>query len=244
VLVCGYRHYIARIADGVGIDLDPMLQNVEAIVTTYSYEHPNGESPLSVALKQNSGKTAAQKSRDAGPWIMTVPDAEVDPSVQAVYRTWQAELGLVPNLLRALSLHPRALCATDAFRKGVTFGASGLGLRRENLIAMTVADINDSPYFLAWHGELLRRELGSREAVMQMRDWRSSGLERADEQMLSFAEKLTLDEGRMNQADADALRAVGFTDPLILDIIVEVAYLNCFTRIANALGVPVDADWR
>jgi uncharacterized peroxidase-related enzyme len=93
---------------------------------------------------------------------------------------------------------------------------------------------------LAWHGELLRRELGSQEAAMRLRDWRTAGLEPAEEQMLSFAEKLTLDEGRMNQSDADALRAVGFTDPLILDVIVEVAYLNCFTRIANALGVPAD----
>ena len=80
--------------------------------------------------------------------------------------------------------------------------------------------------------------------MLAVKNWRSSGLERADEQMLSFAEKLTLDEGRMNQADADALRAVGFTDSLILDVIVEVAYLNCFTRIANALGVPVDTEWR
>ncbi|MBI3300842.1 MAG: peroxidase-related enzyme [Deltaproteobacteria bacterium] len=244
VLICGYRHYIARIADGVGIDLDPMMQTVKDIVTTYSYEHVSGESPLAAALKQSAGKATPLEGTTSGPWIATVPDAEVDPSVQAVYRAWQGEFGVVPNLLRALSFHPKALCTADAFRKGVTFGGSGLGMRRENLIALTAADINRSPYFLAWHGELLRRELGSRDAAIRMRDWRNAGLERAEEQMLSFAEKLTLDEGRMNQDDADALRAVGFTDPLILDVIVEVAYLNCFTRIANALGVPVDAEWR
>lgn len=241
VLISGYRHYIARIADGVGIELDPMMQTVNDIVTTYSYGEDSGESPLTLAQQQRRDSPPLRKDYDSGPWIATVPDAEVDPSVREVYHAWQAEFGIVPNLARALSLHPKALCTADAFRKGVTFGGSGLGRRRENLIALTVADINRSPYFLAWHGELLYRELGSRVAVARLRDWRNAGLEQAEEQMLRFAEKLTLDEGRMNQDDTDALRAVGFTDPLILDVIVEVAYLNCFTRIANALGVPVDA---
>lgn len=240
VLICGYRHFIARIADGAGIELDPVMQAVPDIVTTYSYEDVRGESPLTVAHRRNTGIPPSLAGNTAGPWIATVPDAEVDPAVQSVYQAWQAEAGFVPNLLRALSLHPQALCATDAFRKGVTFGGSGLGKRREHLIALTVADINCSPYFLAWHSELLRQELGARAAVERLRNWRDAGLDRAEEQMLSFAEKLTLDEGRMNQSDVDALRAVGFTDPLILDIIVEVAYVNCFTRIANALGVPVD----
>lgn len=240
VLICGYRHFIARIADGVGIELDPVMQVVPDIVTTYSYEDVGGESPLTVAHRRNTGIPSSLTGNTAGPWITTVPDAEVDPAAQSVYQAWQAEFGFVPNLLRALSLHPQALCATDAFRKGVTFGGSELGRRRENLIALTVADINRSRYFLTWHSELLLQELGAREAVERLRNWRDAGLDWAEEQMLSFAEKLTLDEGRMNQSDVDALRAVGFTDPLILDLIAEVAYLNCFTRIVNALGVPVD----
>lgn len=240
VLICGYRHFIARIADGVGIELDPVIQAVPDIVTTYSYEDVHGDSPLTVAYGRNTGIPPSLASNTAGPWIATVPDAEVDPAVQSVYQAWQAEAGFVPNLLRALSLHPHALCATDAFRKAVTFGGSGLGRHRENLIALTVADINRSPYFLVWHSKLLRQELEAQEAVERLRNWRDAGLDQAEEHMLSFAEKLTLDEGRMNQSDVDALRAVGFTDPLILDLIVEVAYVNCFTRIANALGVPVD----
>lgn len=244
VLICGYRHFIARIADGVGIELDPVMQVMPDIVTTYSYEAVSGESPLTVAYRRNTGMPPAIAGTAAGPWVATVPDAEVDPAVQSVYQAWQAEFGFVPNLLRALSLHPQALCATDAFRKAVTFGGSGLGKHRENLVALTVADMNRSPYFLAWHSELLRREIGTREAVERLRNWRKAGLDQAEEHILSFAEKLTLDEGRLNQRDVDALRAVGLTDPLILDLIVEVAYLNCFTRIANALGVPVDAAMR
>jgi uncharacterized peroxidase-related enzyme len=240
VLVGGYRHFIARIADGTGIELKSGIH--PDIVKAYSYEVTAGEGALTGGLAgSTTGNPSELTNSPDSPWIKTVPDAEVETDIRTVYLDWQDKFGFVPNLLRALSLHPKALCAAGAFWQGIMFGASGLGRRKENLIALIVADINYSPYFQAWHRELLRREWGSRKAVERLqKNWRDAGLDRAEEQMLTFAEKLTLDEGRVNQSDIEALRGVGFTDPLILDMIVEVAYLNCFTRIANALGILVE----
>jgi alkylhydroperoxidase family enzyme len=57
---------------------------------------------------------------------------------------------------------------------------------------------------------------------------------------LSFALKLVEHRGQVAGADFDALRAAGFDDGQIVEIIAHVA-LNLFTNYVNiALDVPVD----
>ena len=58
--------------------------------------------------------------------------------------------------------------------------------------------------------------------------------------MLGYAIKLTTDPGEMNEADVDNLRAVGFTDRDILDIVEVVSYYAYVNRIADGLGVSVE----
>ena len=60
--------------------------------------------------------------------------------------------------------------------------------------------------------------------------------------MLDYAVKLTLTPAVMERADVEALRAVGFTDRDILDIVEVTAYYAYANRIADGLGVPLE-DW-
>ena len=58
--------------------------------------------------------------------------------------------------------------------------------------------------------------------------------------MLTFAVKLTKTPGAMADADVDALRAAGFSDRDILDIVEVVGYYAYANRIADGLGIETE----
>ena len=60
--------------------------------------------------------------------------------------------------------------------------------------------------------------------------------------MLDYAVKLTHRPGEMVADDVAALRAVGFSDRDILDIVEVTAYYAYANRIADGLGVPTE-EW-
>lgn len=61
--------------------------------------------------------------------------------------------------------------------------------------------------------------------------------------MLYYTAKLTKSPWDMEEADVDALRAAGFSDRAILDIAQVVAYYAYVNRIADGLGVSLEAYW-
>lgn len=60
--------------------------------------------------------------------------------------------------------------------------------------------------------------------------------------MLEYAEKLALEPAQIRQADVDALRAVGFSDRAISDIVQTVAYFSYINRVAHGLGVDLEPE--
>ncbi len=58
--------------------------------------------------------------------------------------------------------------------------------------------------------------------------------------MLSFAVKLTVTPGAMNDADVNSLRTAGFSDRDILDIVEVVGYYAYANRIADGLGIDTE----
>jgi uncharacterized peroxidase-related enzyme len=91
------------------------------------------------------------------------------------------------------------------------------------------------------HRRGLRRLLKDDALVAAVEaDWSSAAVSDKRRAMLGYAIKLTTEPGEMNEADIDNLRAVGFTDRDILDIVEVVSYYAYVNRIADALGVPVE----
>jgi uncharacterized peroxidase-related enzyme len=65
--------------------------------------------------------------------------------------------------------------------------------------------------------------------------------------MLRFVDKLTQASASMTREDVAELRAAGFTDVQVLEIVQLAAWFNFMTRVADALGVEVEpwrAEWR
>ncbi len=61
--------------------------------------------------------------------------------------------------------------------------------------------------------------------------------------MLDYAVKLTLTPGKMGEGDVERLREVGFHQAAILDICQVVSYYNYVNRMADGLGVELEARW-
>ena len=59
--------------------------------------------------------------------------------------------------------------------------------------------------------------------------------------MLEFGEEITLTPGKMTQENVTLLRGHGFTDRDILSIVLAAAYRNYIVRVADALGVELNA---
>jgi alkylhydroperoxidase family enzyme len=79
-------------------------------------------------------------------FISTVAAHEATGYLKQGYDYWQDKLGQVPNVVRAVSLRPESLRVSDDFRNSVTFGASNLGRRREELIATLISDLVQCHY--------------------------------------------------------------------------------------------------
>ena len=61
--------------------------------------------------------------------------------------------------------------------------------------------------------------------------------------MLDYAVKLTRSPAGITSEDVGALRAAGFDDTAILDICQVTSYYNYVNRLADGLGVELEAHW-
>jgi uncharacterized peroxidase-related enzyme len=93
------------------------------------------------------------------------------------------------------------------------------------------------------HGAGLLRLTKNKELVGTLSagaDW--PGLSAADRAMLSYARKLTTDIAGMGVGDVQKLRQLGFSDRQILEINLAAAYMNFVNRVAEGLGVELEAS--
>ncbi|KQV48530.1 carboxymuconolactone decarboxylase [Pelomonas sp. Root1217] len=144
--------------------------------------------------------------------------------------------GATPNMFRAVANSPAALQAMWSF-----FGALGGGAIPAKLgeqIAVAVADRNACEYCLAAH-TALGRKAGATSGEMSAAQVGESA-DPAAAAALRFALQLVEGRGQVGDADVAALRAAGFGDGQIVEILAHVA-LNLFTNYVNvAFAVPVD----
>ena len=72
-------------------------------------------------------------------------------------------------------------------------------------------------------------------------DWRTASLAEPDRAMLEYVSRLTLEPWAVTRDDVEALREAGFGDAAILDICQVAAYFAFVNRLADGLGVELEA---
>lgn len=168
--------------------------------------------------------------------LSTLNPAAVSPDRKAVLDQIQAAFGATPNMFKTVAHSAAALKSMWG-----SFGALGAGVIAPKLgeqIAVAVADRNGCNYCLAAHTALGRNAGASADEMADAQIGESADPKTAA--ALRFALKLVDRRGQVNEADVQSLRAAGFDDEHIVEIVAHVA-LNLFTNYVNvAFAVPVD----
>lgn len=72
-------------------------------------------------------------------------------------------------------------------------------------------------------------------------DYRQGPLTEADRAMLDFAVKLTRSPKSMTREDVEELRAAGFSDTAIHDIVQITGFFAYYNRLAEGLGIDPES---
>jgi uncharacterized peroxidase-related enzyme len=167
---------------------------------------------------------------------VNINTATAAPASQEMLKQIHAAFGATPNMFKVVSNSPAALKSMWG-----SFGALGtgtLGAKLGEQIAVAVANRNRCEYCLAAH-TVLGQNAGVSGLDMSAAQVGKSA-DPKTQAALTFALKIVEQRAAISQADVEAIRAAGFNDGEIVEIMAHVA-LNLFTNYVNvAFNVPVD----
>lgn len=160
------------------------------------------------------------------------PDAS-KPILDAVAK----QLGSVPNLFRLIATSPAALSGFAALDAA---NAKTLDLKTRNAIALAVAQVNGCDYCLSAHTYvgINFAKISPAEATLN-RAGQSATTKTAA--AARFAADLVEARGKVSNAQIEAVRAAGYSDAQIVEI-VSVAVQNVFTNLLNNVA-QTDIDF-
>jgi uncharacterized peroxidase-related enzyme len=162
--------------------------------------------------------------------IDAAPEA-ARPLLQAVQR----QIGSVPNLFRLVANSPAALEGYLGMSGALAKGRLPAATRER--IALAVAQINACGYCLAAH-----TYLGGHVAKLSEAEMSANRQGRSDDAVadaaVRFAARVATQRGHVADADVAAVRAAGYDDGQIVEIVQHVA-LNTWTNYINEVARTV-----
>lgn len=156
---------------------------------------------------------------------------------RALLDTVQAQLGTVPNLFRVIAASPAALAGYTASSRAL---ARTLDVKTRERIAMAVAQVNGCDYCLSAHTYLGLNLAHLTEAELTL-NRRGTSSDPKAAVAVSFARQVAKERGRVSDDELRALRAAGYTDGQVVEIVAVVAE-NFFTNMLNEVA-KTDIDF-
>jgi len=164
------------------------------------------------------------------------PTVDAAPAAaQPLLNAVNAQLGVVPNLFRLLATSPAALEGLLSLRDAL--GKGTLEPKTRGRLAITVAEANGCSYCLSAHAYINKNMMKMSDAEIAANRGARSEDAKADE-ALAFARKVVDTRGHVSDADVQAVKAAGYTDAQVIEIVLHVA-LNTLT---NYINVVADTD--
>ncbi len=168
--------------------------------------------------------------------INIVTHETANPEQAALLDAIQTKLGMVPNFLRVFANSPHALQAFLGLH-GIAEDGS-LDPQTRERIALSVAQDNACQYCLSAHDAIARKAGLDNAEIKANRNGFSHDHKAAA--AVSFAHALNTHLGDITQAEFDAVRAAGYDDADIVEIITHVG-MNILTNlIGKATQVDID----
>jgi len=141
----------------------------------------------------------------------------------------EQQLGSVPNMFRTIATSPQALEGYLSMSGALGKGALPAATRER--IALSVAEVNGCDYCLSAHTYLGRNLAKLDDAEITANRSGASNDPKADA-AVRFAATVARERGRVSDADFAAVKAAGYTDAQVIEIVQHVA-LNVWTNFFN-----------
>jgi uncharacterized peroxidase-related enzyme len=183
-------------------------------------------------------ETAATPQGDAMSRINTPVSIEASPAAaRPLLQAVEKQLGMVPNMFRLIGNSPAALEGYLGLMGAL--GKGTLDARTRARLSLVVAERNGCDYCLSAHTYLGKHAAKLDDAELSAnRDGASSDAKAAA--ALRFAAAVVQARGHVGADEVKAVKAAGYDDAQIVEIILHVA-LNTLTNYVNtALGTEID----
>ncbi len=173
-------------------------------------------------------------TRIATPASIEASPAASQPLLQAVTK----QLGSAPNIFRVIGNSPAALEGFLGLNGAL--GKGKLDGKTRERFALAVAEINGCGYCLSAHTYLGKNLAKLDDAEITANRNGASNDPKADA-AVRFAAKIVRERGHVSDADVSAVKAAGYGDDEIVEIVAHVA-LNTLTNYINEVA-KTDIDF-
>ncbi len=171
-------------------------------------------------------------------FINTIAPEQASHEVADLYRRVQGQGDYLPNWARVFSLRPGLMAPISELQARI---AEGMSPRLWALVSLAVArEINATYCSLAYARRLVRRYFDDAQLLDVLTGSPNAPLSDAERAAMRLAVKMARDASAVTQDDIDAVRACGYTDTEVFDIVAAAAYRCFFAKIADALGAQPD----
>lgn len=146
------------------------------------------------------------------------------------------QMGGVPNIFTTLAQSPASLEALLNFNGALAQGVLPVVLREQ--IALTVAGKNQCDYCASAHS-VLGKGAGIDEDELE-KNLHGTSADESTRVVLNFIRNVVDNRGDVSDSDVNTLRAAGYGDAAIIEIIAHIA-INTFTNYFNRIaGTEID----
>jgi uncharacterized peroxidase-related enzyme len=164
---------------------------------------------------------------------ISIPTTEQTPAATLpLLAAVQKQLGVVPNLMKLVGNSPAALEGYLSLNGALGKGA--LGVKTGERIALAIAEINGCSYCLSAHTYLGKNIAMLDDAEIEANRNGKSSDAKADA-AVRFATQIALARGHVSDAEVQAVKAAGYTDAEVVEIVLHVA-LNTLTNYVNEVA--------
>src|SRR5215470_14468716 len=165
--------------------------------------------------------------------ILTPTSIQAAPlASQPLLEAVKKQLGVAPNVFRVTSNSPAALEGYVGLLGALSKGKLPAPTRER--IALAVAEANGCDYCLSAHTYLGKNLAKLDDAEITANRNGASNDPKADA-AVRFAAKVARERGHVSEADVSAVKAAGYTDAQVIEIVLHVA-LNTWTNYINEVA--------
>ena len=162
--------------------------------------------------------------------------SEISTESAGILDAINKQLGSVPNILKLLSTSTPVLKSFLTLQEGLS---KTLELKTRNAIALAVSEVNECRYCVSAHSYFATRGTNTSEQEISLnREGKSLNAKIAA--AAAFAAAVTEQRGHIEDSDLEAVRAAGYSNAQILEIIALSAQFSYTNFINNVAKIDID----